>query len=308
MHYPLVTIAAINYNNAPYVIETLNSIKQQTYPNIEFIIIDDCSTDNSVEIINQWLKDYNKQYRMIVHKKNLGVCAAANTAMQVSKGKYLVYIATDDVMMPGAISNQVELLENTADDVCAVYSDAYLIKEDSSPRFGLYMQRYRDFEDAPTGYIFDELLNGNFIPGFAMLVKLNCYKEIGGFDETLVFEDYDMLLRLAKKYKFIFSDFISFKYRIRKNSLSTKIKNWYAARLKILAKHADYSHTVIEAMERTARNAYYERDEEALNELFKYKHLSNYIATLNLLWKFRVPRSLVRSMGKMGKTITRKTE
>ena len=127
---PLVTIGAINYNNGLYVIETLESIKAQSYQNVELIIVDDCSTDNSVVLITEWLKNFDKPYKFIKHEKNKGVCNTCNDLLTNASGKYISTIGTDDIMMPDKIKVQVEILENSADEVCAVYSDAFLIKED----------------------------------------------------------------------------------------------------------------------------------------------------------------------------------
>ena len=78
---PLVSICAANYNNELYVLETLESIKNQTYHNIELIIVDDCSTDKSPEIIENWLNNFGKPYKFIRNEKNGGVCRACNTLL-----------------------------------------------------------------------------------------------------------------------------------------------------------------------------------------------------------------------------------
>ncbi len=75
---PLVTIGAVNYNNAKFLIETLESIKAQTYANIELIVVDDCSNDNSVELIEEWLKSYDRPVKFIKHDRNMGAIAGVN--------------------------------------------------------------------------------------------------------------------------------------------------------------------------------------------------------------------------------------
>ena len=119
---PLVTIGVANYNNANYVLDTLNSIKAQNYPNVEVVIIDDCSADSSPAMIRDWLKDYNKPVKFIIHEKNRGVSAVCNQILKNAKGKYISLIATDDIMMPEKISIQVDIMEKTPDDVGIVYS------------------------------------------------------------------------------------------------------------------------------------------------------------------------------------------
>lgn len=285
---PLVTIGAANYNNSRFVVETLESIRSQSYQNIELVIVDDCSTDDSVSIIEEWLLTYEKPHKFITHDRNMGVCRTTNDLLQNANGKYISTIATDDIMLPEKISNQVEILESSSNDVCAVYSDAYMILENSAPRYGLFIQRHRDFEQLPSGNIFNALLSGNFLPAMSLLVKMSHYKEVGHFDEELVYEDYDMWLRLSKRYEFIVSDYISVKYRVRPGSLVTSIKNWSPSQTRIWLKHLD-SEKVISFLEETAKYAYITKDTETLRTLQEAKLNNNYINKLLLFHKLNIP-------------------
>jgi len=299
MQEPLVSIGAINYNNSKYVIDTLNSIKAQSYSNIELVVIDDCSTDNSPALIEQWLKNYNAPFRFIKHEKNRGVCVACNSALNNASGKYVSIIATDDMMMPDKIKRQVEILESSADDVCGVYSDSYLIKEDSSHRFGMFIQRFGDYEDAPSGWIFEELLKRNFIGDFTMLVKHKCYKEIGNYDEALKFEDYDMLLRLSQKYKIIFSDYVSTKYRVRANSLTSTRQLWNPSRIRIYSKYVKDSAIAIKQIENIAMHAYSDNEKESLALLVPVKNYSKRISYIVIFWRLKLPALLGRVLLKI---------
>lgn len=238
---PLVSIVAINYNNSKYIIETLDSIAAQTYSNTELIIVDDCSTDDSVRKIEDWLVNYKKPFQFIYNQKNEGVCATCNKGYQAAKGKYISSIATDDVMLPEKIAKQSSFFETLPDDTGMIYSDAYLIDDDGNDLFGTFIQKLRNFDNVPTGSIFNDLLEGNFIPAMATMIKASVFKTIGYFDESLSYEDYDMWLRIARNYKIIFHNEITVKYRKRKNSLMTTIKSfeWLNSNVKIFAKFAD---------------------------------------------------------------------
>ena len=85
---PLLTIAVLSYNYAAYVLDTLNSICKQTYPYIEFFIVDDCSTDNSVQLIKKWIEENQVTVTFIVHGVNKGRNTAINTILEKSSGKY----------------------------------------------------------------------------------------------------------------------------------------------------------------------------------------------------------------------------
>lgn len=292
MGQPLVSIGAINYNNSKYLIETLESIKKQTYEAIELIIVDDCSTDKSVQLIDQWLLNYDKPVKFIKHKKNLGVCATCNDALKNATGKYFSLIATDDVMLPEKLNVQVSILENSLNDVAAVYSDAYLLKEDSSPRYGWFIGRTRDFEELPSGDIYVTLLEGNFIPAMSLLIKRKCLEEIGYFDETLKYEDFDMWLRLSAKYKILLSDYVSVKYRLRSNSLVHTVKSWNKDNIAIYAKHLGKSQIALKKMEHFVWMAYIENEKEIFEKLVPLQNHSLFLQKLLLYWKLKLPRPI----------------
>lgn len=287
---PLVTIGAINYNNAKFVMETLESIRAQSYPNIELVIVDDCSTDNSAEIIDTWLKHYEKPFKYIRHEQNLGICATCNDVIKFSSGKYISTIATDDIMMPYKIALQVDLLKQSDNTVGAVYSDAYLINEDSSLMKGLFIERYRCFATKPTGFIYENLIESNFLPAMSLMVKKECYNEVGFFDEDLVFEDYDMWLRISKKYKILYSEYISAKYRIRNNSLMSVTRNWDTSTIKILFKHLKESPFLINRLEDLGVGSYCNNDRASILSLKPAATFSFKLKIIMLLHYLKVPK------------------
>ncbi|MEO5647590.1 MAG: glycosyltransferase [Chitinophagaceae bacterium] len=294
MNSPLVSFCVPVYNTAKYVIETLDSINNQTYSNIELILSDDGSTDNSIEVIEAWLKNHSSRFANVVfvkNPKNNGVCKVMNQLLENASGEYISITASDDIIMPDKLRIQVDLLQQTSDDVCAVYSDSYMIKEDSSPRYGWFIQKFKDFEDLPSGDIFDELLKSNFIPAMAMLVKRKCYQAVGPFDEELSYEDYDMWLRLSSKYKIIYSDYVSAKYRIRNSSLSFNI-NWNPSKIKIFTKLIDNYPQVIRHLELIAWEAFYGNDLEVIEKLKPFRTKSKLIDKVVFLSKFKNPKPI----------------
>ena len=239
-HLPLVTIGAANFNNSRYVIESLESIRAQTYPNIELVIVDDASKDDSPALIEEWLKTYDKPYRYIRHETNGGLCKTCNDLIAHANGKYISLIGTDDLYVPEKIAKQVDLLENDP-SAGMVYTDTYLIDENGKRRFGTFMTTYSKcpFEYAPSGDVLNELQQMNFIHGLSMLIRKSVYDEIGGYDETLSFEDYDMNLRIAKRYKVLFMEEIVSLYRIHSQSFSGKAKDWGTLQMPIFFKHIE---------------------------------------------------------------------
>lgn len=211
---PLVTIIALCYNQKHFLDETLDSILKQNYPHIQLIIIDDQSSDGSVKKIKDWINLNNVNCNFIQHQKNLGICASLNEALTLCKGKYYQVIACDDVIFPDKIERQVEMLEGAKKNVAMVYSDASFIDENSNDLYGWFIQRNWNFFTVPKGNIFQALLDKNFIPAVGVLIRTNIVKKLGGYDESLKFEDYDLWLRISKDYEILFDNKPSAKYRI----------------------------------------------------------------------------------------------
>jgi glycosyltransferase involved in cell wall biosynthesis len=132
---PLVSMIVVCYNQARFVVETLESVKAQTYQLTELIILDDCSSDGSVAVIENWLRENRIECTFIRHEKNQGTCKTVNDALAVATGKYISMIASDDVWLPDKIARQVEIMESQPDDVGVLYSDAFRLNElgDSLP-------------------------------------------------------------------------------------------------------------------------------------------------------------------------------
>ena len=107
----LVTVVILTYNSEEFVIETLESIKAQTYSNIELIISDDCSCDHTVDQCNEWVEN-NKEYfvntLVLTVTANTGTAGNCNRALANSKGKWLKFLGADDLLSPDAIENYIK--------------------------------------------------------------------------------------------------------------------------------------------------------------------------------------------------------
>src|SRR5690606_8777138 len=113
---PLVSVIVPVYNVEQYLDECLNSIRQQTYENIEIIVVEDCSTDDSLNTLTKHLKD--PRVKLIQHEKNSGLSAARNTGIDAAKGDYIMFADSDDLVhlslielcVKYAISNDADLI------------------------------------------------------------------------------------------------------------------------------------------------------------------------------------------------------
>jgi glycosyltransferase involved in cell wall biosynthesis len=217
---PLVSTIVVSYNQSRFVSETLESVKAQTYKNTQLIIVDDCSSDGSVATIEHWLKENGIGCAFIRHQKNQGVCKSLNDALAVADGEYISMVAADDVWLSDKISRQVEIMESQPDYVGILYSDAFQMDEHGHALSDMFIAAHRDFSEMPQGKILNTLLDGNFIPGMTTLIRRSCYDLVGLYDENLPWEDWDMWLRLARHYSFVYSPMPSAKYRCHAKSLS----------------------------------------------------------------------------------------
>tara|TARA_B100001287_G_scaffold72444_1_gene60079 strand:- start:11039 stop:12055 length:1017 start_codon:yes stop_codon:yes gene_type:complete len=118
---PLCSVVMSVYNGSEFLSDAIESILQQTYKNFEFIIINDASTDNSLEII----KSYNDHRIVLIeNKKNIFLAASLNKGIKASQGKYIIRMDADDISMPNRISKQVQYMENNPDiGICGTCSE-----------------------------------------------------------------------------------------------------------------------------------------------------------------------------------------
>lgn len=219
---PLVSVVCLCYNQKEFVKSALESAITQTYPNIEIIVVDDASTDGSQDEIETFLKDH-PDIKFIPLDKNLGNCAAFNMAFARTKGKYIIDLAADDLLLPVRVEMGVADLE-MADKFYGVhFSDAFLIDREGKI-LNTHYTRNRDgelVEDIPQGDIYQELIRRYFINPPTVLMKREVLEALGGYDETLSYEDFDFWIRSSRKYKYLFNKTPLVKKRVLKKSLSS---------------------------------------------------------------------------------------
>lgn len=227
---PLVTVIVPCYNHERYVTETIESIVNQTYENIELIVIDDGSKDNSVNIIQKLANKYGFTF---IHRANKGLSATLNEGLKLSKGKYFSAIASDDILMAEKIEKQVEFME-------------------LNPEYGMCYGKIVYFENAientseylnssKQGWVFDDLLiDGSFIPAPSAFIRKKVFDIVGGYDETLWIEDWDMWLKIAQKFQVGYVDEYLAYYRRHDTNISNQTLKMYEAEKIILNKYRDY--------------------------------------------------------------------
>jgi len=204
---PLVTVICVCYNQGRFVREALLSVAGQTYPNVELVIVDDGSTDDSVARINAFLREFPGA-TFIPLWTNRGVCGAFNEGFRWSNGQFIIDLAADDVLLPDRVARQVEVFGKLDDSWGVVFTDAGLIDEASRP-IGPFYPRHPDGtlrKPVPSGDVYRHVLNGYFICTPTMMSRRAVYEALGGYDESLSYEDFDFWVRSARTYRYFFLD------------------------------------------------------------------------------------------------------
>lgn len=227
---PLVSVICLCYNHEKFVIESLNSVLNQTYPNIELLIADDYSTDDSVTTIKTWLENHPK-IPYIFNTTNKGNTKTFNSIYKKSKGDYIIDLAADDVLEPDCISKQMNaFLENNHTNIGIVYGNVELISENGS-HLGYYypVDSNKKVLTTPfTGNIYMPLLNQQHkMCSVSSIVKREVFEKLGGYDENLAYEDLDLWIRASRIYDVLFIDEILVKRRELASSLGSQffVKN-----------------------------------------------------------------------------------
>ncbi|MBC5773492.1 glycosyltransferase [Pontibacter sp. KCTC 32443] len=225
---PLVSIGIPNYNGSNYIVQTLESVKAQTYKNIEVFVVDDASTDDSVKVVNEWIRNNTElNVTFLIHDNNKGPCEACNTFFNLCNGEFFQYVGSDDILNPDKISKQVDILTNLGREYALVYSDTNLIDADGVLLNTSYLEslKYNKWL-MPQGSILEELLLFNFIQSCSPLVRTEAAKTVGGFNTYFWVEDYDLWLRLSNKYKVAYIPKTTASYRKHLNSLTSRKSTW----------------------------------------------------------------------------------
>jgi alpha-1,3-rhamnosyltransferase len=230
---PLISVVCICWNHENYIAKCLTSIIDQTYQEIEIILIDNNSNDKSVEIANEILAKSNKKFIIIQQKVNCGISINLNEAVKNCNGKYLLAISTDDWLTTESIEKKICFLECNKE--CGlVYSNAYIYYENQDLIVPFINK------NAKKGKVFRELLKNNFIFIIGAVFNLNALKKIGQYNENSPIEDWEIGLRMAKNYDIGFLEDKLAYYRKHNNNISNKLKFMLENEIELLDNYNDY--------------------------------------------------------------------
>ena len=188
---PLVSVVIPTYNRAYSVGKAVHSVIRQTYENLEIIIVDDGSTDNTREIIEN-IKDSRIVY---IYQKNQRQSAARNNGVRVAKGDLIAFLDSDDIWLPEKLEKQVKAFQSDPHiGLVTCWSKSVNVNDPDNYAINACYARNRE------EFILDLLLEKVIISTSQAVIKRECFEKLGGFDPNfLLEEDYDMFLRVASE-------------------------------------------------------------------------------------------------------------
>ena len=225
MNSPLVSVGTLCYNSGKNVIKTLESVKNQSYKNIEHIIIDDASTDDSTKLLDEWIVKNNYSCKFIKRTKNQGYHEGLNQLIREANGEFLG-IVYDDTWHDEKIEKEVACLKKADAQTGFVYSDAVVVDEKNSIVYKSFLKRFWPHSTAlPEGNIFNHLLFNYFFLSQSCLFRKNIFETTGFYAKRkYLSDDWHMQLTVAKYFSCILLNEVLCTYYFRENSEGRKVQ------------------------------------------------------------------------------------
>lgn len=207
---PLISVVIPTYNRAKTIKRCLDSILAQTFTDFEVIVVDDCSRDNTKEIVESY-SDERVSYFCL--KKNSGACVARNEGVKAAKGDYIAFQDSDDVWHEDKLEKQLEMLKKQNADI--VFCSMNRVDEEKNERIDVFPDgidsRFIEYKD---------LLPGNLMSTQTILGKKKCFENVR-FDENMPrFQDWELALRLLKAYSVYFDSRVFVDTYLQSDSIS----------------------------------------------------------------------------------------
>lgn len=201
--FPLVSVIIPTYKRPEMLPRAINSVLNQTYPNVDVIVVDDNNPNTEGRALTERLMASFEKYprvRYIKHNYNKNGSAARNTGARATNAKYIAFLDDDDEFLPRKIECQVNILESRGEEWGACYSKYRLHNLDG---------RVKEGNECREGYLYVEMLTRDFALGSGsnMFVRKSAFDTINGFDESFErSQDIEFLTRLLKLYKMAYCD------------------------------------------------------------------------------------------------------
>ena len=229
---PEISVVIPAYNAGKYIAECIASVLEQQCLNIEVIVVDDCSTDNTRDVVAQF--DASIVKYLCLDNNFGGPSKPRNTGIKQAKGKYLVMLDADDILVNNSISKRVEILKNN-NAIAFVFCDGLRFSEIGGDYTNSFLSQHSHFQtlikesEQKQMVVLDSqrtyrtLAKGDFILPSGMVVRKSTYDHVGIYDESVTNgQDLDMSLRIISQFPIVYLGMLGFKQRVHEDSISTK--------------------------------------------------------------------------------------
>lgn len=246
-NFPKVSVIVTSYNSAEFIRETLDSLLQQNFKEFEVIVIDDCSSDETTQIVQSVNSD---KIRLVVLDRNHGgPSRPRSVGVRESRAKYVAFIDADDLLQQNMLSEATTFLD-MCPELGLCFTNAIKFNHETGVDEQPFLSNYRMFNSLPKRQVKDKcfLINQkqahrclffeNYILTGCVMAPRAIFDKVGFFDETLKnSDDRDMWLRITNKFPIGFIDSIGLRYRVHEGSISKRGAVLSENRIKVLRKH-----------------------------------------------------------------------
>jgi glycosyltransferase involved in cell wall biosynthesis len=226
----LVSAVMTSYNHDKYIAESIESVLNQTFPDLELIITDDCSTDQSQKIITNY-QQHDPRIKATFHKQNMGITQTLNDCLDQVHGKYVCFLDSDDIWVEDKLEKQLALL--MLDDSKLVWSEGDII-DSKGEKTGQLFTRFLSAPPSKNGDLFEPLLGEQFILLQTLIFRSEYIRNLR-FDFDLKYvNDHRFLVDLAVNHEFLFMPEHLAKYRVHGNNITfQKEQEWAKDKIRI---------------------------------------------------------------------------
>ncbi|MFD2095969.1 glycosyltransferase [Corallincola platygyrae] len=244
---PKVSVIIPTYNREGFIQEALDSVLAQDYPNIEIIVVDDGSTDNTAELLRPYIEQEKIIYR---YQENQRQCVARNHAMSVASGEFWCFLDSDNRWLPGKLKTQVEyLLAHPQVDI--VYGNNQIINEAGDITSEHNMRRY-------SGRIYPQMLRDNCVSMNTVMARASCFEQHGCFDPSFkVADDYELWLRLSAHCEYAYLPTFFAQYRVMEDQISSNKERRFTSNERALRKFQQLNPNLMPSSQWNAAFAYF---------------------------------------------------
>ncbi len=266
----LVSVIVPAYNHENYIQQCLDSIIAQNYDNIELIVLNDGSKDNTYSKILEYKDKCLTRFKnfQIINKENEGVSKTLNKGIELSKGKFICFIASDDMMIEGRIKKQVEYMNlNNSSISCG---NSLILNENTKSSKSIINEKLKlQYK----GNQFYNLIINYFISSPTVMINKSVIEKIGKFDENSKIEDWPYYVKASRDFKIDFINENLCYYRIHGNNTQTNKKNMFIIEKQVLNKFFEMYDLPTNIKKKAMSELYIRNKERNKNQIGKIKDI-----------------------------------